>query len=344
MTKTILVLASNPRGTTVLDLSREIRDIEEGLKRSQNRDEFKIEICVAVRPIDLRRAIMEIKPQIVHFCGHGEGNIGLCLEDDNGNPQLVSTEALLDLFRIFANSVECVIINSCYSEVQAQAIAQHISYVVGMNRAVRDNAAIKFAVGFYDGIGAGESIERSFEIGQLAVLLEIAPDSAPDRKFVVEELKKTIKERNLSEHLIPVLYKNDNLGIQAEYTDPQPYTGEIWTLVIPETNNINKRHLITIDWGDYYWQQATIVPQEGVLLSYRKRNKDLSIRIVTVAPAHKSYPNDGVVALTEETQIINGHLDPPQISFKKDINEEWHNLRINMFETLIEFVSSGVLG
>lgn len=324
--KKILVLASNPRGTTVLNLSREIRDIEEGLKLSQNRGKFKIEICVAVRPIDLRRAIMEIKPQIVHFCGHGEGNLGLCLEDDNGSPKLVSTEALLDLFRIFANSVECVVINSCHSEVQAQAIAQHINYVVGMNRSVRDNAAIKFAVGFYDGIGAGESIERSFEIGQLAVLLEITPNSAPDRKFVVEELEKTIKEHNLSEHLIPVLYKNDDLGIQAAYTDPKAYKGEIWTLIIPETDNINKRHLITIDWGDYYWQSVIIIPQEGVLLSYTKRNKDLLSRIVTVAPAYKSYPNDGAVAVTKETQVINGHLLLPPISFKMDINEGWHRL------------------
>ncbi len=292
---------------------------------------------MAVRPIYLQRAIMEIKPQIVHFCDHGEGNLGLCLEDDNGNPQLVSTEALLDLFRIFANSVECVVINSCYSEVQAQAIAQHINYVVGMNRAVRDNVAIKFAVGFYDGIGAGESIKRSFEIGQLAVLLELAPDSAPDRKFVVDELKKPLKERNFPEHLIPVIYKNDNLGIQAEYTDPQAYIGKVWTLIIPESSNINKRHLITIDRGDYSWQQAMIVPP-GALLSYSKRNQDLSSRIVTVAPVHKSYPNDGVVALTEKTQIINGHLEPPKVQFERDINKEWHKLRINMFETLIEFV------
>ena len=326
MTKTILVLASNPRGTTVLDLSREIRDIEEGLKRSQNRDQFKIEICVAVRPIDLRRAIMEIKPQIVHFCGHGEGNLGLCLENDNGNPQLVGTEALLDLFRIFANSVECVVINSCYSEVQAQAIAEHINYVVGMNRAVRDNAAIKFAVGFYDGISAGESIERSLEIGKLAVLLEIAPDSIPDRKLIPDELDKIIKENNLHEHSIPVLYKNDNLGIQVEYTDPQAYTGQIWTYIIPEANNSNKRHLITIDWGNYYWQQAMIIPREGILLLYTKRNQDLSPRIVTVAPAHKSYPDDGAAKVTEQTKINNGHLEAPQIIFQKDINEGWHKL------------------
>lgn len=216
MTKTILVLASNPRGTTVLDLSREIRGIEEGLRRSQNRDQFKIEICVAVRPIDLRRAIMEIKPQIVHFCGHGEGNLGLCLENDNGKPQLVSTTALSDLFRICANAVECVVINSCYSEVQAQAIAKYINYVIGMNRAVKDDAAIKFAVGFYDGIGAGDSIERSFETGKLAVLLEIAPDSSSVRKLTSVELENTIKESNLTEHLIPVLYKSDNLFTPLE--------------------------------------------------------------------------------------------------------------------------------
>jgi hypothetical protein len=269
---------------------------------------------------------MEIKPQILHFCGHGEGNLGLCLEDDSGKPQLVSTEALSDLFRIFSNSVECVVINSCYSEVQAQAIAKYINYVIGMNRAVKDDAAIKFAVGFYDGIGAGESIERSFEIGKLAVLLEISPDSSSSRKLTSVELENTIKESNLSEHLIPVLYKNDNLGIQAEYTDPEAYIGQIWTHIIPESNNINKRHLIAIDWGNYYWQQAMTIPQEGALLVYTKRNQDLSTRIVTVAPAHKFYPFDGVAEVTKQTQIINGHLEPPQIRFQQNINNGWREL------------------
>jgi hypothetical protein len=325
--KTILILASNPRGTTVLDLSHEIRDIEEGLKRSQHRDQFKLEICVGVRPIDLRRAVTEIKPQIVHFCGHGTGSQGLCLEDDNGNPQLVSTDALLDLFRIFANSVECVVINACYSEVQAQAIAEHINYVIGMNRAVRDQAAIEFAVGFYDGIGAGESIQKSFEIGKLAVLLEIGPDSASNRKLTVIELEETVKTQNLPEYLIPVLYKNDNLGIQSEYTDPQDYTGQIWTQIIPEIQNINKRHLITIDWGEYFWQQALIIPKEGILLLYSKRNKDSKPRFVSVAPADRSYPNDGVDKVTDKTQIINGHLDAPSVSFKQYIDKDWHQHR-----------------
>ena len=82
--KTILILASNPKGTSVLDLDREIRDVREGLRRSPNRDEFRIEVRGAVRPIDLSRALLEVEPQIVHFCGHGTGDKGLVLEEDDG--------------------------------------------------------------------------------------------------------------------------------------------------------------------------------------------------------------------------------------------------------------------
>ncbi|MBW4659747.1 MAG: CHAT domain-containing protein [Drouetiella hepatica Uher 2000/2452] len=101
--KTILILASNPNGTSVLDLDREIRDIREGLRRSQNCDQFHIELRGAVRPIDLRRLLLEVKPQIVHFCGHGDGEDGLILEDDDGKAQLVKSDELARLFEIFAD-------------------------------------------------------------------------------------------------------------------------------------------------------------------------------------------------------------------------------------------------
>jgi hypothetical protein len=40
MTTKILILTSNPRGTTVLDIDTEMREIMEGLKRAENRDRF----------------------------------------------------------------------------------------------------------------------------------------------------------------------------------------------------------------------------------------------------------------------------------------------------------------
>ena len=146
MTKRILILSSNPKGTSALDLDIEKRTTREALKGS----EFDIETRGAVRPKDLQQALLEVKPQIVHFCGHGEGTEGIVLMNDGGEINLASTQALTDLFKIFSDRIECIVLNACYSEVQAHAIVKHINYVIGMNRSVLDEAAILFARGGED--------------------------------------------------------------------------------------------------------------------------------------------------------------------------------------------------
>ena len=205
--KTILFLAANPISTHQLRLDEEIREIEEGLQRSRYRDRFELKQRWALRPTDLRRALLEYKPQIVHFAGHGTGRAisepsvenqreisfaeqaevfeeGLVLEDAIGQPKLVRTEALAALFELFADSVECVVLNACYSERQAKAIAQYIPYVIGMSRAIGDRAAIEFSIGFYDVLGAGESIDRAYMLGCVAIRMS-----------------------GIAKHLIPILMK-----------------------------------------------------------------------------------------------------------------------------------------
>ena len=46
--KTILVLAANPKDTPPLRLEEEIREIDNGLQRSQKRDEFILKQKLAV--------------------------------------------------------------------------------------------------------------------------------------------------------------------------------------------------------------------------------------------------------------------------------------------------------
>jgi hypothetical protein len=69
-----------------------------------------------------------------------------------------------------------VVLNACYSEQQAEAIAKHIDYVVGMKKAIGDEAAIKFAVGFYDALGAGMNYEIAFDFGRNAIDLRGIPE------------------------------------------------------------------------------------------------------------------------------------------------------------------------
>lgn len=175
--RTILILASSPTNTARLRLDKEMREIDAGLRRAKQRDQFTLEQKWAVRPDDLRRALLDYNPQIVHFCGHGAGNQGLVLENNVGEAQFLPTNALASLFKLFANrGVECVVLNACYAEVQAEAISQHVNYVMGMSDEISDDAAVKFAIGFYDAVGAGWSYEDAYQLGCNAIALEGIPE------------------------------------------------------------------------------------------------------------------------------------------------------------------------
>ena len=204
--RTILILASNPRDTEPLRLDEEVKKIEQGLERAKKRDQFKLVQKWAVTDDELRRALLDHEPEIVHFAGHGTGkgqggsgrdliaagNVetgGLVFEEDSGQVQIISKDALSRLFELCAGHVKCVVLNACYSEVQAEAIAQHIDNVVGMKKAIGDEAAIKFAVGFYDALGAGRDFETAYKFGCIAIDLKGIPEyltpvflKRPDRR------------------------------------------------------------------------------------------------------------------------------------------------------------------
>jgi uncharacterized protein YjbI with pentapeptide repeats len=173
----ILILTANPKNTSKLRLDAEVREIQTGLERSKKRDQFEIITKWAVRPEDLRRALLDHEPQIVHFSGHGVATEGLALENETGQTQMVSTAALASLFEVFKDKVECVLLNACYSVEQAEAIRQYIPYVIGMNHEIGDRAALEFAVGFYDALGAGCSIDDAFKLGCVSIDLEGIPES-----------------------------------------------------------------------------------------------------------------------------------------------------------------------
>ncbi len=174
--KTILVLSAQPQGANPLRLDEEVRELRRGLERSRHRDDFRIEQRSALTAQDLRRALIDCQPQIVHFSGHGVGEDGLVFENEVGQIQLVSGTAIAQLFSIFADVIECVVLNACYSEVQAKAIAQYVPHVIGMKQAIGDRAAIEFSIGFYDGLLGGRSIRDAYKLGCNAIQMAGIPE------------------------------------------------------------------------------------------------------------------------------------------------------------------------
>ncbi|MEM7617462.1 MAG: effector-associated domain EAD1-containing protein [Pseudomonadota bacterium] len=170
----ILILTAIPHG---LRLDKEIQEIEDAIRRATRRDLFDIKTRTAVRPQDIRRTIREEKPQIVHFCGHGLDDGSLLLEDDGGKNKPVLPQGLAMLFKQHSDYVSCVLFNACHSVTTADAVSQHINYVIGMNREIGDKAAIAFAQGFYDGLGYEQEdnqdvFAKAFDEGLTAIAME----------------------------------------------------------------------------------------------------------------------------------------------------------------------------
>lgn len=191
MQQKILILTAIPHG---LRLDKEIREIEDAIRRSTKRDLYDIRTRTAVRCEDIRRAIREEKPQIVHISGHGLDDGSLLLEDDRGNNKPVSPQGLATLFKHHSDYVNCVLFNACHSVKTVDAVSEHINYAIGMNREIGDRAAIVFAQGFYDGLGYEEEdvFQKAFDEGFVAIELEdFSQESIP-----VLKKKPNQKERN----------------------------------------------------------------------------------------------------------------------------------------------------
>ena len=162
----ILFFASNPTDTDRLRLDEEVRTIDERLREADYRDQLVLVSHFAVRLEDLSKSLLRYQPHVVHFSGHGSPSGAIILEDATGQSSEASPEALGDLFGILEDNLVCVVLNACYSATQAEAVSAGVDCVIGTTRAISDNAAIRFAGGFYTGLGYGKSIATAFALGQ----------------------------------------------------------------------------------------------------------------------------------------------------------------------------------
>ncbi|MEM6804156.1 MAG: CHAT domain-containing protein, partial [Bacteroidota bacterium] len=189
--KKILFLSANPSDSSRLRVNDEIKRVEEELRKGLQRQNFSLIKKVAIGIDGLQQAILDEKPEIVHFSGHGsspnylsqsletkpgrfisskiEDGYGIVLEGENGTSEIVSNSAMADLMSLFKRDLKCVILNACYTDTLAKGIIDYIPYVIGTKRAIPDKAAIVFSVGFYKALAAGEDYKVAFKLGKNSI-------------------------------------------------------------------------------------------------------------------------------------------------------------------------------
>jgi hypothetical protein len=199
--KTVLFMGANPPGTTFLQL-----EIEHSRISFELEGNFRFPTAKFLSAVEMPKLFIVHKPNVVHFSGHGKDpsvngdekgggrsikriskdevpSGGIVVFDNDMRGMKVLEDKVLDI--IFANAVqklkipiEVVVFNSCYSESQAKVVGKSVPYVVGTSRAIKDEIAIGFAVGFYFGLANGLSVEDAFTTGKTeAVIADIEAEN-----------------------------------------------------------------------------------------------------------------------------------------------------------------------
>jgi hypothetical protein len=172
----ILFLSANPKDISRIRLDEEVREVDQKIRMGEFRDQLTLIPHFAVRPGDLQETLLRHQPHVLHFSGHGSATQGIVLEDNQGRTKLVSSAALAALFSAIRDNLRIVLLNACYSSLQAEVITQTVDFTIGMRKEIGDRSAIVFSAAFYRGLAFGRSVQESFDLGVGALMLEGIPE------------------------------------------------------------------------------------------------------------------------------------------------------------------------
>jgi hypothetical protein len=205
----ILIFTANTAGEAQLDLSEEFSRIREMLDEEGLNDRCQIKRIRLVTPEVIMEEILEYKPHVVHFSGHGvrqrdnganggqrrgfgeeaeaeeaaTGDEGI--ETSNNGALVVHNGSNYGSFQIGADFLggvfeiamedelptHTVVFNACHSEAVSGGVAAYIDNVIATNNEIGDKAAIGFSSTFYQRLVANHTTpKKAFRAARVVTL------------------------------------------------------------------------------------------------------------------------------------------------------------------------------
>ena len=171
----ILFLSANPWTTSRIMVDEEAREIFERIQEGPYRSRFELFNHAATRPIDLQKLLLFYRPHIVHFSGHGNKKQKLILGGTPGRGKTIDRQGLVELLALYNTHLRLVLLNACFTKIQARLISEVIDYAVGTGKGIGDRAGVAFAGAFYRALGFGKSIKDAFDSAKAELALTKMP-------------------------------------------------------------------------------------------------------------------------------------------------------------------------
>ncbi len=170
--KVILILAANPNGLKPLNSQVEfdvIRELWES-RQQQVADYFELPLgCHGVSRDAFMSALSRYKQVIVHFIGHASEDALYLQAKGSQRAEAFTHEELVESLRIYADHIDCVILNGCDTNRHACAIAEFIPVVIGTSSKIEGDKATTYTRRFYESLFSTHCFEKAHRAWELSV-------------------------------------------------------------------------------------------------------------------------------------------------------------------------------
>ena len=172
----VLIAFASPGGVAPLQIGEELARLDDALMPLTKRGLISITTLEHTTLERLDEALLNIRPHVLHFIGHGDFNGGdglLLLESDTADraPDPLTGRRLGVLLRNHLNNLRLVFLNSCvgatvspvdpFGGIAQTLIRRGVPAVIAMQFVIPDKAAIELSRHFYRYLAAGQPVDTA---------------------------------------------------------------------------------------------------------------------------------------------------------------------------------------
>lgn len=165
----VLFIAANPTDLAEVDWSTEYKVVDKILRRRGFKDRYEVKLVPKAKAIDIDEYVQgEI--WLIHFCGHGKPS-KILLEQESGVSLAVRPNSLLSYIEE-VRGLQCVLFNSCDSDVLAEKVQDIVDYSIGFEGSIDEKDALEFVKFFYESFSKFETVPMAYRAVYKKLALE----------------------------------------------------------------------------------------------------------------------------------------------------------------------------
>jgi LysM repeat protein len=172
----VLIAFASPGGVAPLQIGEELARLDDALMPLTKRGLISITTLEHTTLERLDEALLNVRPHVLHFIGHGDFNGGdglLLLESETPDraPDPLTGRRLGVLLRNHLNTLRLVFLNSCvgatvspvdpFGGIAQTLIRRGVPAVIAMQFVIPDKAAIELSRHFYRYLAAGQPVDTA---------------------------------------------------------------------------------------------------------------------------------------------------------------------------------------